>query len=695
MRSHLGSFRQVVSKTGIILSKNEKIVEKDHRKSSFRGGPEKFDGWGTDKMTTVEQWEQDHMAEYLFHQGTNFKAFEWMGVHPVTGRDGRDYYGFRVWAPHAEQVFLVGDFNDWSESHPMLRTGTSGCYGILLEKERFSVLSRYKFKVRSAQGDVYKADPYAFFSECPPNTASVYYDISGYEWRDEGWMRYRADTVKGPRYAMPLNIYELHAGSFMTRENGEFLNYRSLADELCPYVKQMGYTHVELMPIMEFPFDGSWGYQVCSYYAPTARFGTPHDFMYFIDACHRAGLGVILDWVPAHFPKDEHGLYEFDGQPLYEYQGYDKMEHREWGTRRFDVGRCEVQSFLVSNAAFWLEKYHVDGLRVDAVASMLYLDYDKQPGEWLPNAYGSNENLESVAFFRKLNTYLSEQFPDVLVIAEESTAWPKMTKPASEGGLGFSFKWNMGWMNDMLDYAETDPLFRKYKHEKTNFSLMYAYSENFVLPISHDEVVHGKKSLLDKMPGDYWKKFAGTRAFYAYMMAHPGKKLLFMGCEIGQFREWDYRTSVEWFLLDFESHKKLQTFVRDLNHLYLAHSEFWEIDDSWDGFQWICADNNEESVLSFCRRNRKKEEVVVVVNFTPVARENYSIGVPHGGTYREIMNSDSIDYYGSGVVNVGPIRAERTECDGQTFRLTFRLPPLGAAFFQRDGNAKQKGPAFE
>jgi len=622
--------------------------------------------------------KQDDFASYLFHQGTNFHSFDYMGVHFVKGSSE---YVFRVWAPHAEAVFLTGDFNSWSESTPLIRVTDNGIWQVFLSGDKFTALSRYKFKVRSKYRDVFKADPYAFFCEAPPNTASVYYDIDRFRWEDSGWLTYRKETFSDGGTDCPMNLYEMHPGSWKTKENGEYLSYRELADELCPYLKQMGYTHVELMPVMEHPFDGSWGYQICGYYAPTSRYGTPDDFMYLVNALHRAGIGVILDWVPAHFPKDEHGLYEFDGEPLYEFQGEDRMEHRGWGTRKFDVGRNEVQSFLISNALFWLTKYHADGLRVDAVASMLYLDYDKLPGEWYPNSSGGRECLEAVAFFKKLTAVVKEQAPGCLLIAEESTAWANVTKPVKDGGLGFDYKWNMGWMNDMLSYAETDPLFRKFKHEKTNFSLVYAFSEQYVLPVSHDEVVHGKKSLLDKQPGDYWQKFAGTRAFLSYMMCHPGKKLLFMGCEIGQFREWDYKGSIEWFLLEFDSHKKLQSFVRDLNHFYLEHPALWENDTSWDGFQWICADNSEESVLSFRRIDKKGNELVVLINFTPTVREKFQIGVPYEGTYIELFNSDNLCYGGSGVTNAGDLSAKKVPLHNLPYRLELRLPPLGASIF--------------
>lgn len=620
----------------------------------------------------------DNMAVYLFHQGTNFQAYNYLGAHKT-----KNGMVFRTWAPNAEEVFVTGDFNGWSKDNPMTRISEEGVWEAFAEASRFGEDSKYKFIIQSAAGEVYKADPYAFYAEKAPATASVYCDISGYSWSDAKWLDARKKKMTEPKYETPLNIYELHVGSWKRHADGTQLTYRELAHELAPYVKQMGYTHVELMPIAEYPFEGSWGYQVCGYYAPTSRFGTPHDFMYFIDYMHRSGIGVILDWVPAHFPKDEHGLYEFDGGPLYEYQGKDRMENRGWGTRCFDVGRNEVESFLISNAMFWLREYHVDGLRVDAVASMLYLDYDREPGTWFPNEHGGNECLEAVCFFRKLGDVIRSEFPDSLFIAEESTSWPKVSKPASDDGLGFNFKWNMGWMNDSLDYFSTDPLFRKYKHDKLTFSMMYAFSETFILPISHDEVVHGKKSLLDRMPGEYEQKFAGLRAFLAYMMTHPGKKLLFMGCEIGQFTEWNYKDSVEWFLLDYDMHAATQRYVAALNHFYLEHDELWQNDYSWDGFTWIDCDNKDESLISYVRRNNKGKELIVVLNFTPVARPCYPIGVKGAGVYTEIFNSDDKRFGGSGALNEGLLKAEKEKRGDYSYVIRPNVPPFGALILKR------------
>ncbi len=623
-------------------------------------------------------------ASYLFHQGTNYRAYEYMGVHRE-----EDRYGFRVWAPGAERLYVVGDFNGWSDDTPMSRITEGGIWEAWVPAEKIKAGCNYKFKVISGASVHLKADPYAFCSELPPATASVITSLDGYRWRDEGWMRYRK-KVMTDFYSSPMNIYEVHLGSWKRHEDGSYYRYSELATELATYVKQMGYTHIELMPVMEYPFDGSWGYQVCSYFAPSSRFGTPHEFMNFVDSMHEAGIGVILDWVPAHFPKDEHGLYEFDGGRLYEYQGDDRVEHKGWGTRCFDVGRNEVESFLVSGALFWLEKYHVDGLRVDAVASMIYLDYDKKPGEWVPNIYGNNRNLEAIAFFRKLNHAVKEYYPDVMMIAEESTAWADVTT-FERGGLGFDMKWNMGWMNDTLSYAMTDPLFRKYSHEKTTFSLTYAFGEKYVLPISHDEVVHGKKSFLDKMSGDYWQKFASARVFLGYMMTHPGKKLFFMGSEIGQFREWDFASSVEWFLLDYEAHAKFQYFVAELNHFYLKQPPLWQKDDSWDGFRWIDADNRDQSILSYRRIDGEGKELIILLNFTPVRREEFLIGIPKSGIYEEIFNSDRPEFGGSGAENRGNLCSTGKEWNGCPDSLRITVPPLAMAVFQWKRKTEKAG----
>ncbi len=630
----------------------------------------------------------NELSSFLFHQGTNYRSYDFMGAHKID----TNCYVFRVWAPNADSVFVVGDFNSWDESCPMSRVTENGIWELTISAPALSDFANYKYKIKNGDKELYKSDPYAFFFETPPATASKIYDLEGYRWNDAVWLENRAKKVKKP-YDFPMNIYELHILSFKLHDDGTPLSYLELANELPPYLKQMGYTHVEMLPVMEHPFDGSWGYQVCGYYAPTSRLGTPKDFMALIDSLHCAGIGVILDWVPAHFPKDAHGLYEFDGQRLYEYQGDDKAEYKSWGTRRFDVGRNEVEAFLVSNADFWINKYHADGLRVDAVASMLYLDYDKQPGEWLPNSEGENKSLEAVAFFRKLNGHILGEYPDVLMIAEESTAWENVTSLDGKNGLGFSMKWNMGWMNDTLSYAESDPYFRKYIHEKITFSMMYAFNENFVLPISHDEVVHGKKSFLDKMPGDYDSKFAGARAFLTYIMTHPGKKLTFMGGEIGQFREWDYKSSIEWFLLDFEKHARLQLFVAELNALYQRSTELFELDNSWDGFSWIDADNSDEGVLSYRRIDESGNELIVILNLTPVTRQKFNLGVPYLCEYEELISTDDLRYGGSGITNKGQIAA--FICKGykeNNFRqaIEITLAPLGGHILKPKRNPKEK-----
>ncbi len=613
---------------------------------------------------------------YLFHEGTNYRAWEYLGVH-------RTATGFvaRVWAPNASAVFLAGDFNAWQETHPMARVSEKGVFECVFESEAFGEGSLYKFKIYHRNGVSYKADPYARGAGEFPETASVYREVEGFDWTDAGWLAYRERQRKKGAYAQPINIYEMHAGSWKRGSDGGSLRFSELAEELAPYLKQMGYTHVELMPVMAHPFDGSWGYQVTGYYAPCARYGTPRELMDFVDKMHGAGIGVILDWVPAHFPKDAHGLYEFDGAPLYEYQGADRIEHREWGTRFFDVGREEVQSFLISNALYWAEVYHADGLRVDAVASMLYLDYDRLPHEWVPNVHGDNRNLEAIAFFQKLNAAMRTHAPQLLMIAEESTAWGNLTG-TENGGLGFSLKWNMGWMNDTLFYAALDPVYRKYHHTCVNFSLTYAFGERYVLPISHDEVVHGKRSLIERMPGDYAQKFAGVRTFLAYMMTHPGKKLLFMGCEIGQFREWDHAGEIEWFLLGYEKHAKLQRYVAALNHFYLQNPPLYECDHDWNGFQWIDADNASEGVVAYRRIDARGKEVVVILNFTPVKRENFRVGVPIHGVWREVFNSDAAEYGGEGVCNGGVLCSEELSCNGMPQSLLLTLPPMGAIFLK-------------
>ena len=656
--------------------------------------------------------ETGDQAAFYFHQGTSTHAYDYLGCH--LSRDGDKYlYTFRVWAPNALSVSVVGDFNGWDAGNaPMVRVTKMGVWEYTLESGKSLDGGNYKYSVTSESGTHLKADPYAFWSETLKGTASKIYDPTQFSWSDSLWRARRMQTVagKGSRskrrefFSAPMNIYEMHLGSWRTR-NGEttkdgknYLTYREIADELAPYLKQMGYTHVELMPVMEHPFDGSWGYQVCGYYAPTSRYGKPEDFKYFINKLHSVGIGVILDWVPAHFPKDEHGLYEFDGGPLYEYQGKDRMEHKVWGTRFFDVARNEVESFLISNALFWLREYHADGLRVDAVASMLYLDYDRQPGEWIPNKDGGNQNLEAIAFFQKLNTTLFAEFPDALMIAEESTAWPMVTKPVSDGGLGFNFKWNMGWANDTFDYVETDPVYRKFKHDKLTFPMMYSLNENYILPVSHDEVVHGKRSLLDKMFGDYNEKFAGDRLFMAYQICHPGKKLMFMGQEYGQFREWDYENQLEWFMLDFDMHSKLRGFVMALNRFYLENRELWDLDFSWDGFEWIYPDMSDLNIIAFRRMDKKGNELVMAFNFSPVTRYGFEIKPLTHARYIEAFSTDDEAFGGSGIRNQGALDAvlydtdDGGEEDGAPAkrRLTIDLPGLSAVILKPVGRTGRK-----
>ncbi len=624
-------------------------------------------------------------AAYYFHQGTNFYAYDYLGCHRSMA-DGAYLYTFRVWAPNAEYIELVGDFNNWQSGCFMQKVTEMGVYEYVLSSDVPIEGSNYKYRITGKNGVHLKADPYARASETLKGTASKIYTEQPFDWTDELWLKKRLKDVtgKGKRkpefFEAPMNIYEVHLGSWMTkdglttREGENYLNYRTIADELAPYVKQMGYTHVELLPIAEHPFDGSWGYQVCGYYSPTARFGTPDDFRYFVNKLHSVGVGVILDWVPAHFPKDEHGLYEFDGQPLYEYQGYDRMEHKIWGTRFFDVARNEVECFLISNALYFLREFHIDGLRVDAVASMLYLDFDRDPGEWIPNEHGENKNLEAVAFFKKLNTAVFAEFPDALMIAEESTDWPMITKPVHEGGLGFNFKWNMGWANDTFDYIMTDPVFRKYKHERLTFPMMYSLNENYILPVSHDEVVHGKLSLLDKNFGDYETKFAGFRTFLLYHMTHPGKKLMFMGSEYAPFREWDYENQLEWFMTDYDMHRKSRLYTAALNRFYLEEGALWERDFSWDGFEWIYPDMSDLNIIAYRRLDKKGNELVTVLNFAPVLREGFTLINMRHARYFEVFSSDDAEYGGSGRRNTGALDTVKA-FDG-TRELKITLPPM-------------------
>ena len=624
----------------------------------------------------------DDLPVYLYKQGNNFEAQRFFGSH-LEEQGGEKGVMFRLWAPHATAVSVVGDFNSWKPgSHPMKKIDGASIWELFIPgMKEYDV---YKYAVVTRAGDlVHKADPYALHAETRPSNGSKVYDLSGFGWTDAAWQEAQKakDFINGP-----MNIYEMHAGSWKMKqkEDGTYVpyNYSELADLLIPYLTEMGYTHVELLPIMEYPFDGSWGYQVSGYFAPTSRYGTPKDLMAFVDKMHGAGIGVIMDWVPAHFPKDQFGLYMFDGEPCYEDPNPRRGEHKEWGTMVFNFGMNEVQSFLISSALYWLEQYHIDGLRVDAVASMLYLDYNRRDGEWEQNIHGGKENLEAIAFLQKLNTAVLTRHPEKYMIAEESTAWPNVTKPASEGGLGFNFKWNMGWMNDMLSYMSSDPIYRSYNHNKVTFSFFYAFSENFVLPISHDEVVHGKCSLINKMPGEYEAKFANLRTFYGYMMAHPGKKLLFMGQEFGQFAEWNEMKPLDWMLLDYDKHKELQLYVKTLNQFYKDHPAFWQVDYSWEGFQWIVPDDFQQSVVAFLRKDAAGKQILVVCNFNPVLREKYTMGAPVSGTYKEILNSDDVEFGGAGTVHNKSVRSKKKPMHGFDQSITLALPPMSTLYFE-------------
>ena len=631
-----------------------------------------------------------------FHSGSSVRAYDLLGAH-------RSYmYGqlgvvFRVWAPNAAAVSVVGDFNYWNpEANPMGKLSEAGVWECFVPNV-VNEYDNYKYCIETQWGErLYKSDPYAFHFETRPSNSSKFYDIEGFEWEDDDWLENKLSMAKARNNAdendirqkpsiyndKPVNVYEVHAGSWRKKDNGDFLSYTELADELIPYAADMGYTHIEFMPLTEYPFDGSWGYQVTGYYAPTSRYGTPHDFMYLVNKAHMAGLGVLLDWVPAHFPKDSHGLIRFDGTCCYEYEDWRKGEHKEWGTLVFNYSRYEVISFLLSSAMFWMDKYHIDGIRVDAVASMLYLDYNRKDGEWCPNIFGGKENLEAIDFLKKLNTSCYELFPGNMMIAEESTAFPMVSRPADTGGLGFSFKWNMGWMNDMMRYLALDPIYRPYHHDNLTFSLIYAFSENFMLPISHDEVVYGKCSLMNKMPGDYNMKFAGVKTFIAYMMAHPGKKLTFMGAEIGQFDEWNFQKQLDWEVLDYDMHKQLKAFFRDINIFYRENSPLYEVDFSWEGFQWICHSDYQRSILLFRRIDKKGDELIVVCNFQPMLREEYMLGVPYAGVYAEVFSTDNESYGGSGFTNGVEIKSKKKKCHELENSVTITVPPLSVMYFK-------------
>ena len=630
----------------------------------------------------IKKADQLSDAIKRFSDGTSTDAYQFMGCHPATV-DGQDGYVFRVWAPHAKSVRVLGRFNDWDKASPAMERISPAVW------ERFipgvQTYDEYKYYIERPDGTfVFRADPYGTHSATRPDNASKVFDLNGFQWTDAAYRRAKAkkDVLRSP-----VNIYEMHLGSWRRHEDGNFLSYVECAKQLIPYLKDMGYTHVELLPVSEYPYDPSWGYQVTGYYAPTSRYGPPHDFMKFVDMCHNEGIGVIIDWVGAHFPRDECGLFEFDGGYCYEPADPLRREHPDWGTRIFDYGRHEVRSFLISNVVYWLDKFHIDGIRVDAVASMLYLDYGRRGGEWRPNKDGGNINLEAVQFLRDMNTAALTFDPSAIMCAEESTAFPMVTKPGYDGGLGFNFKWNMGWMHDMIDYMSTDPLFRKGKHNNLTFSLTYAFSENFVLPLSHDEVVHGKCSLVNKMPGEYGEKFQSLRAFYGYMMTHPGKKLLFMGGEFAQFIEWDEKKELDWLLLDYDKHRQMQSYVRDLNHYYLDHPALWSNDTNWEGFQWISCDDWQQSVISFRRIDDKGKEVIVVCNFCPVERSDYRIGVPKAGTYVPVMSSDDVKYGGSGTELV-PVKARKEEQHGLKYSVSLTLPPMSTVFYERRATAR-------
>jgi len=608
----------------------------------------------------------------------NYRVYELLGAHPDK-RNEEEGYVFRTWAPNAKAIYLVGDFNDWNVNLPMQKIKAQDCWEIFVPGMK--EFTSYKYILEDVTGKrIYKADPYGFHAETRPDTASKTFNLDKYKWKDKKWQN-RKQKVN--LYESPMNIYEVHFGSWKKYEDGNFFDYHKMTQELIPYVKGMGYTHIELMPMSEYPYDGSWGYQIIGYYAATSRYGTPDGFMAFIDACHNAGLGVILDWVPGHFPKDEAGLYQFDGGTCYEYQDNLKNEHKDWGTMVFDWGRDEIRSFLISNAIFWLEKFHIDGLRVDAVASMLYLDYGRDAGQWRANIYGGHENLEAVEFLQELNKTVFSNFPNALMIAEESTAWPMVTKPVDVGGLGFNFKWNMGWMNDTLVYMEQDTFFRGGCHHHLTFAMTYMYSENFILPLSHDEVVHMKGSLIGKMPGEYAAKFANLRTYLAYMIAHPGKKLFFMGTELAQFSEWNYETQLDWNLLDYPMHKKFHKFIKDLNHLYKERPQLWELDDVWEGFQWINSDDSNNNVLSFKRFDKSGHEMMIISNFSAVAYKQYLLGIESKTQYRLLFSTADKRYGGDGL-NQNAVTAEDVSYYGKPYSIALDIPELSTSLWVRD-----------
>ena len=624
---------------------------------------------------------------YLFGQATHYDIYRKMGAHVMTV-NGESGVCFDVWAPHADRVYVIGEFNGWNEnSHEMHRVepDTMGVYELFVPEVKLGCM--YKYLIIAKDGrHLYKADPYANYAQLRPETASIVTDISHFKWTDTTWMKHRATLTKQTIYEQPMAIYEVHPGSWMRhpgRDDDGFYSYRDLAKSLISYVKEMGYTHIELMGISEYPFDGSWGYQVTGYYAPTSRYGTPEDFAYLVNECHKNKIGVILDWVPAHFPKDAHGLVEFDGTATYEYADARKGEHPDWGTKIFDYSKNEVKNFLIGSALMWVENYHVDGLRVDAVASMLYLDYGKEDGQWVPNIYGGNKNLEAIEFFKHINTLILGRNPGVVMIAEESTAWPKVTGPVEEDGLNFSYKWNMGWMHDFLDYMKLDPYFRKDNHNKMTFAMSYNESEKYILVLSHDEVVHLKCSMLNKMPGLEGDKFKNLMAGYAFMMGHSGKKLLFMGQEFAQVQEWSEARELDWYLLEDPNHKKVQDWVKALLHLYTSNPCMYEQDTTWAGFEWINADDRDRSIFSFVRKSKDgKNNLLFVINFTPVAREDYRVGVPKNKTYKLVLNSEDPKFNGTDKNRKESYKAVKKECDGRDYSIANPLPAYGVAVFK-------------
>ncbi|MCZ2080489.1 MAG: 1,4-alpha-glucan branching protein GlgB [Bryobacterales bacterium] len=675
----------------VLLDGSSTLMEKVHPQGFFVAS---LDGGQRRYLLRIRKWNGEWsefedayrfpplLTDFELHlvgEGTNFESYRTFGAH-LAEIDHVQGTRFAVWAPNAIVVSVAGDFSEWDSRRYPMRLRTGGVWELFIPgvKEGFN----YKYDIRSKFRGYHqqKADPYAFQSEAPPKSASIVCDIGRYEWNDAAWLESRGQTNWLDK---PVSIYEVHLESWLRGPQNQALTYRELAGSLIQYAKKLGFTHIQLLPVHEHPYSGSWGYQVTGYYAPTARFGTPQDFKFFVDRCHQEGLGVIIDWVPGHFPKDAHGLAFFDGTALYEHEDPRKGEHRDWGTLIFNYGRNEVREFLISNALFWLKEYHIDGLRVDAVASMLYLDYSRKPGEWIPNIYGGNENLEAISFLRSFNE-LAHQVPGVITIAEESTSFPGVSKPVYLNGLGFTMKWNMGWMHDMLDYFSREPVHRKYHHNNITFSMLYAFTENFVLPISHDEVVYGKRSLLGKMPGDEWQRFANVRAFLGYMYTHPGKKLLFMGVEIGQYEEWNHNAGVRWELLDFTIHRQLQHLVKELNRVYGEQPALYQVDYHWSGFEWIDFHDVEGSTISFVRRAHDPDNLIVVCcNFTPVPREKYRVGVPAEGFYQEILNTDAECFGGGNMGNGGMVSSEPAPFHGREHSISITLPPLATVLFRR------------